>query len=182
MKIECQIKSDRRWVSRAMRSTMGLPEHTNPISDELLRFLIRAGHSPAEEWEVWIDATVPERVHTHVVRHEEIGKYVATSRPDIVGERPKDGMRKLSMRINAKRLVEIMRIRLCGKAWWETRLLFRAIAAKVIELEPCLDGLFAPTCVWYGFCPEHCEARPTCGYMDTENYGREREKIMGKDK
>jgi len=179
MRIDCEIKSDRKWVSRAMRATMGIQEEGVPISDARLRFLVRAGHSPAEEWEVWIDALVPERVHTHVVRHEEIGKYVATSRPDIAGEMFTDGMRKLSLCINAKRLVEIMRIRLCGKAWWETRILFRGIAAKVIAIEPCFNGLLAPTCVWYGFCPEHCDARPTCGYMQKKHYKAERAKLIG---
>ena len=34
--------------------------------------------------------------------------------------------------------------------------LFEAIKYKLIEIEPCFDGLLNPTCVWYKFCPEAC--------------------------
>lgn len=178
MRISVEVKCGTEWVARAMRSTMGKVGEST-ISGGTFRHMLMAGHSPAEEWEVWIDAIVPERVHTHVVRHKDIGKYVATSRPDIVGDAVGDGNRVLSLRINGKRLIEIMRVRLCGKAWYETLMLFRLIAEKVIKIEPAFRGLLAPTCVWYGFCPEESEARKCCGFIGTDMFEGERGALIG---
>ena len=84
MFVEVEIKSGRNWVARSMRSTMNAlgVMGSNRLSNKIFERLLVARHSPIEEYEVWVDAIVPERVHTHVVRHKELGKYVGTSRPD----------------------------------------------------------------------------------------------------
>jgi hypothetical protein len=176
MEVSVEIKSGREWVARGMKSTMGQTGRQSGLSDKTFLSMLKPGHSPIEEYEIWIDAIVPERVHTHVVRHEEIGKYVATSRPDISYCKPiEDGMRRLSLKINAKRLIEIMRIRLCGKAWHETVDLFNMIALKLILLDRVFKSVLVPTCVWYGFCPEN----KCCGYIKTEQYVKERNCLIG---
>lgn len=170
MKIEIKIKSGREWVAKAMHATQG--KDSDRMSDETFRGLLRACHSPVEEYQIWIDAEVPERVHTHIVRHEEIGKYVSTSRPDLVkagqGLAVPTGWRKLSLCIDAKRLIEICRQRLCQKAWWETRIFFEGVAKAVEAEEPAFRGLLAPVCVWYGFCPEAFGSRRGCGFVETQ--------------
>ena len=131
MKLKVSVKSGREFVKRAMLSTMGITELSNPqkfekamkkpLSDNTWKQLLIGRHSPIEEYEIWVEAIVPERVHTHVIRHKELGKYVATSRPDISYQTPLNkGERSLSLRINAKRLIEISWARLCSCAWCET--------------------------------------------------------------
>ena len=162
MEVEVTIKSGRSWVRRAMNSTMGKFGTVVGLSDKTFHDLLVARHSPISEYVIWVDAVVSNRVHTHVVRHKELGKYVATSRPDIkYGSEMADGMRPLSLRIDAKRLIEIMQVRLCDCSWNETIELFEEIRDQVEDLDSTLGLLLAPSCSWMGFC---CEPK-CCGYL-----------------
>jgi hypothetical protein len=112
-----------------MRSTTGqqgdISYFDSELSDKTFRDLLVGRHSPIEEYEIWVDAVVPERVMTHVTRHKEMSKYVATSRPDISYHKElEEGQRVLSLKINAKRLIEISWARLCTCSWSETVALF----------------------------------------------------------
>ena len=179
MKVSVEIKSGREWVKRGMFASMGrqgMPKA--PLTDETLRDLLVAMHSPIEEYEVWVDAIVPERVHTHIVRHKEVGKYVATSRPDIwYHQAIEDGERMLSLRFNAKRLIEVMQKRLCLCSWSDTVSLFQEIRKQLVEVEPMFQDVLAPTCVWYGFCPEPKK----CGYNKSKQYEVLRKNLTGEE-
>ena len=179
MEVIVEIKSGKKWVKRAAWSTMG--KHGEPkteLTDETFQSLLIGRHSPIEEYEIWVDAIVPERVHTHIVRHKETGKYIATSRPDISYMRPlEDGERYISLRINAKRLIEIMMVRKCNRSWMETRALFKMIALETTKLEPALKPFMVPSCVWYGFCNE-THPDNECRYMDSPRYGVERKDLV----
>lgn len=184
MLVNVEIKSGREWVKRGMLSTMGVTPLTDSVKFEsamskvlavaTFESLLLGRHSPIEEFEVWIDAIVPERVHTHVVRHKELGKYVATSRPDISYMRPlEDGERSLSLRINAKRLIEISWQRRCFRAWKDTRKLFDMIEGLLIQKEPAFTKFLKPSCVWFGACVEtHPDNK--CEYYKTKKAMRER--------
>ena len=176
MNVSVQIKSGRDWVKRGMFATMGkFGDVSKPLSDESFTALIVGRHSPIEEYEIWVDAVVPERVHTHVVRHKELGKYVATSRPDIAyGVEDGVKMRPLSLRINAKRLLEVMELRLCACSWNETIELFKEIKRQVVALDSTLGNKLMPSCVWKGFCPE----RKDCGYTRSPRFAIERDKLI----
>ena len=121
----------RKYVKRAMLSTQGIntirdkdnaSRHTKwRLSDKVLLPMLLDLHSPIEEMRFWIEVYATNRVIDHLVRHEEIGKYVASSRPDIdTTTDNSDGMRYASFSINGKRLIEIMQQRLCNKARHET--------------------------------------------------------------
>lgn len=172
MHVEVFIKSGREWVRAGMRTTMGelLTEENlqKSLTDRTFKGLLVGRHSPTEEFEIWVNAVVPERVHTHVVRHKELGKYVATSRPDISYNVPlTDGNRMLSLRINAKRLIEICWQRRCFASWKDTRKLFDNIAELVENLDPAFKGLLVPSCVWMGWCPE---VHNKCKFYTTNSY------------
>lgn len=155
-----------------MKATMGKQGECKPLGNKTFLHMLRAGHSPIDEYRIWFDITAPERVHTHVVRHEEIGKFVATSRPDIsYGKALEEGHRMFSLQIPAKRLIEIMRIRLCGKAWPDTRVLFNKMKQAVIENDPIFAHVLHPTCCWYGFCPEYSDNTSGCSFYSV-NGGR----------
>ena len=180
MHVEVFIKSGREWVRAGMRTTMGqiLKEEDlgKTLTDNTFKSLLVGRHSPAEEFEIWVNAVVPERVHTHVVRHKELGKYVATSRPDISYNVPlEDGNRILALRINAKRLIEICWQRKCFASWKETRELFNAISDIVENLDEAFKGLLVPSCVWMGWCPE---VNNKCKYYTTPKYVKERKNLL----
>ena len=166
--VNVEVKSGKEWVKRAMFSTMGKQGHPDkPLSDQTWFDLLMGRHSPIEEYEIWVDAIVPERVHTHVVRHKELGKYVATSRPDISYHKElKEGERVLSLRLNAKRLIEVSWVRLCKCSWSETIELFEEIKRQVLDIDLELGIKLQPSCVWFAGCPES----KCCGYNKTPDF------------
>ncbi len=135
IQVKIEIKAGKKWVHRAALATKGKkPKKDSQLKDELWFNLLRAKHSPIEEYEIWVDAIVPEDAHKHIVRHKEIGKYVATSRMDFGGSKLIfDGIqhRSLALRINAKRLIEICEQRLCRDAMIETRKFLEAIVERI---------------------------------------------------
>ncbi len=123
IKVLVEKITGRNMVKRAMLATAGITKLSKPelfekkmkskLSKKKFQDLMRACHSPLNEYVFWIDAIVPERVHTHVVRHEKLGKYVATSRPDIdYAIELEDDHRILSMKIPLDRMKDVMMVRL----------------------------------------------------------------------
>lgn len=185
MKINITITSGLENVQKAMLATAGITsvscfdnyknKTSRPLNEKTFQTMLLGKHSPIEEMKIWIEAIVPERVHTHIVRHEEIGKYVATSRPDIPWSvEPEEGMRILCMSINLKRLIEIMQQRLCYRSWSDTRLLFKRIRELIIQELPCIEYMLNPLCIWYGFCPE---GKQCCKYINSIKAMAERSKL-----
>ena len=86
-KVSVELKNGRKWVKRAMIATKAVQSQNDPeklgealkwrLTGKRMAKMLVAKESPIEEMEFWIDLYVPERVHTHLVRHKEIGKYVA---------------------------------------------------------------------------------------------------------
>jgi len=156
----------RELVKEAMLATMNITQLSQPelyeqrmsipLSDKVFRMMLIGTHSPVKRCKIYIEAVIPNRVMTHITRHHDTLHYVGTSRPDIrYGKETPDGMRIVSMEYDAKRLIEICKLRLCGMAWKETIELFEEIKRQVLELEPCFDGFLNPSCVWLGgVCPE----------------------------
>jgi hypothetical protein len=170
-KVSVELLSGRKTVKRAMLATM----HITPLfdkeefekrmkyrlSDKTFFDLLIGKHSPIEEMKFWVDLYVPERVHTHLTRHKEIGKYVATSRKDIsYGKDLVDGMRYMSLSLNPKRLIEISEQRLCYKSWHETNKVWQEVVNQCVELEPLLQYFLHRPCVKYGIC---MEGSKSCG-------------------
>lgn len=162
--VTVSLITGRKYVKRAMLATQGINtirdkdnanKHTKwRLSDKVLLPMLLDLHSPIEEMRFWIEIYASNRVIDHLVRHEEIGKYVASSRPDIdTTTDNSNGMRYASFSINAKRLIEIMQQRLCNKAWHDTQDITYMIRDKVIEIEPLFAYVLRPKCIWYGFCP-----------------------------
>lgn len=184
--IKVELKSGTQWVKRAMISTMGVtsinaPERfvelmSKPITEKSFRRMCFSRHSPIEEMEYWIEMIVPERVHTHLVRHKEIMKFVATSRPDLPWKTViKNGERSMSCSVNLKRMIEISQQRLCNRAWNETKEVWKEIIQQVEELTPITKGLFHPVCVWYGVCPE---GKDCCGYTSRLEFACKRNRFI----
>ncbi len=182
-----EIKAGREWVKRGMLATMGNTLITNEnlhedlkivLSNATFESLLLGRHSPIEEYEIWVSTIVPERVHTHIVRHKELSKYVATSRPDIsYMMEVENGYRVLDLKFNAKRLIEICWQRLCFRAWVDTIALMKSVKEAVIETESCFEKFLHPSCVWFGFCVE-THPDNNCQYFNTHDCGKARKLLV----
>lgn len=73
----------------------------------------------------------------------------------------------LSLCLNAQSLIDMAKLRLCGQASSETRIIFQAIKDKIVEIDPSLAKVMVPKCVYRnGLCGEpRC-----CGYNSTEKF------------
>jgi len=173
LSVECEIKSGRKWVKTAELATQGLKPKTAHFSDNRLLAQLYPTHSTIEEYEFWFYCVVTERIHTHIVRHKEIGKYVQTSRPDISKRAPRapEGYRFLALKINAKRLVEICMDRLCHASHVDTVMFMKMVRDSVIEVEPCMQYVLFSKCVWHDEC---VEVNTNCGYWGTSKWNTER--------
>jgi hypothetical protein len=152
-------------ASQGILSISNKEEYEKRMKQRLTRAtlfdLLLSKDSPIEEMVFWVEMYLPERVHTHLSRHKEIAKYVATSRVDIQGSTPLvDGMRWMSLRLNAKRLIEISELRLCYKSWHETIKVWKEVVRQCILIEPLLMYVLEKPCVKYGYCNK---GRKTCG-------------------
>ena len=116
MKITVSLLTDRTEVKRAMLATQGKYLKTTGLSDDTLKVQLFGMHSTLEGYIFNVLITgCAEREHTHIVRHEEIGKYVSTARPDW-SDGSNQNSRMILLRIPANRLIEICSQRLCGAA------------------------------------------------------------------
>ncbi len=187
IKVLVEKITGRKMVKRAMLATAGITKLSKPelfekkmkskLSKKTFQDLMRACHSPLNEYVFWVDAIVSERVHTHIVRHSRKSDYVATSRPDIDYAIPlKDDERILSIKIPLDRVNDIMRVRLCGASWNATQRLFWEIRKQIIEIDPPIETFMVPNCVWYGFCNQN---KDCCTYIHSKKYPQQRCDIIG---
>lgn len=73
----------------------------------------------------------------------------------------------LGLCLNAQSLIDMAKLRLCGQASSETRIIFNAIKEKIREIDPSLADMMVPKCVYRnGLCGEpRC-----CGYNHSEKF------------
>ena len=76
----------------------------------------------------------------------------------------------LGLCVNAQALINIAKDRLCNDASTETREIFKAIKAKMAEVEPDLAPFLVPKCVYRGGI---CNSLSPCGYNKTEKGKKE---------
>lgn len=73
----------------------------------------------------------------------------------------------LGLCINAAALVNMAKDRLCSDASPETREIFKAIKAKIAEIEPDLAPFLVPRCIYRGGI---CNSLNPCGFNKTEQF------------
>jgi hypothetical protein len=165
MEIHVRKLTDRDVVKRAMLTTQGkVPVTDSILSDETMEVQLFGKHSTLETYifEVYIDGCT-EREHTHIVRHEEIGKFVSTSRPDW-SDGTCNNARKIRLFVPVSRMIDIMSQRLCGSAWYGTKRIFEEIRKQVFELDETVGKFLVPPCSKFGYCTE---VRSCCGYVNS---------------
>ncbi len=154
-------------VMNAARFTQRKKPLDKEPSDAFKLRMIKAEHSPLRALMFTIDFyDIPYYVTVHLCRHVHAQPYVSTSRPDIDGNmKPREEQKKndpVNMRllVNAQEIINISRVRLCGKAETETRQWWREAMKELMGIEPLLARACVPSCVYRGFCPE----TKTCGF------------------
>jgi len=161
MRIEIRRMTSWADVLNAARFT----QRKEPISGEpsvsWKKKIIRAEHSPLRCLMFNIDLyDIPSYVQNHLVRHVHAQPFVSTSRPDIDGNQvPREEQKKtdpVNMRLflNAQEIINISRARLCGKAEFETRRIWREVVEELRKIEPELANACVPNCIYRGHCPE----------------------------
>lgn len=76
----------------------------------------------------------------------------------------------LGLCINAQALINMAKERLCSDASSETRDIFKAIKAKIAEVEPELAPFLVPKCIYRGGI---CNGVAKCGFNKTETFKKQ---------
>ena len=161
MKIEITRMTPWTDVLNAARFTQRKPPMSGEPSIKWKKKIIKAEHSPLRCLMFNIDFyDIPYYVSVHLVRHIHAQPFVSTSRPDIDGNQlPRDKQKKsdpVNMRLflNAQEIINISKVRLCGKAEFVTRTIWREVIEELKKIEPELANACVPSCFYRGFCPE----------------------------
>ena len=171
MKIEITRVTSWTDVLNAARFTQRLPLKSGEPSVKWKKKIIKAEHSPLRCLMFNIDFyDIPYYVSVHLVRHVHAQPFVSTSRPDIDGHQlPREEQHKtdpVNMRLflNAQEIINISKVRLCGKAEHSTRSVWFEVVRILKQTEPELAAACVPTCIYRGHCPEF----KSCGLADSE--------------
>jgi len=173
MKIEITKVTSWTDVLNAARFTQRLPLKSGEPSIKWKKKIIKAEHSPLRCLMFNIDFyDIPYYVSVHLVRHVHSQPFVSTSRPDIDGHQPpREEQQKtdpVNMRLflNAQEIINISKVRLCNKAEFKTRNIWRQVIEELRKIEPELANACVPNCLYRGFCPEF----KSCGLANTETF------------
>ena len=158
-------------VLNAARFTWRKPLLDKEPSVQFKKNMIKAEHSPLRCLMFNIDLyDISSYVSTHLVRHVHAQPFVSSARPDIDGnqkprnEQLKSDLCNMRLFLNAQELINISKVRLCARAEFDTRNVWREVINELRKTEPELANACVPTCVYRGFCPEI----KSCGAADSD--------------
>lgn len=150
---------DLAWARMCTLNTVG-KESTKAPTEEWLKKLIEAEHSPMRELWFGIKMEIPYWVSVHFVRHHiGVNHYIQTQRSDRTGvnrdDKPQGEIVSHIMSVNAQELVFMAHKRLCKQASPETREVMKMIVEEVIRVAPYMKDVLVPLCVYRnGKCTE----------------------------
>jgi hypothetical protein len=162
MKVEVlkyPTENDLLWVKQCTLNTVG-KSTTKAPTEEWLKRLVEAEHSPIRELWFGIKMEIPYWVSVHFVRHHiGVNHYIQTQRSDRTGvnrdDKPQGEIVSHIMSVNAQELVFMAHKRLCKQASAETQEVMREIVKKVVEVAPYMKSVLVPLCAYRnGKCTE----------------------------
>ena len=148
-------EADLAWVKTCTLNTIGKKTTKTP-TEEWLKKLIRAEHSPIRELHFGLRLHVPYWVSTHFVRHHiGINHYVQTQRNDRQKnydrtEAPQGSFVDHIISVNAQELIFMAHKRLCVQASPETRKAMQLICDEVVKVAPYMEEFLVPICQYKG--------------------------------
>ena len=152
-------EQDLLWVKTCTLNTVGKTSTSVP-TNEWVKKLIEAEHSPIRELWFGIKMEIPYWVSVHFVRHHiGVNHYVQTQRSDRTGIDREDKFQSAPvshiMSINAQELINMSHKRLCKQASLETRVVMRMIVDEIIKIAPYMKDVLVPLCAYRnGKCTE----------------------------
>ena len=152
-------EQDLLWVKQCTLNTVG-KETTKAPTEEWIKRLVEAEHSPMRELWFGIKMEIPYWVSVHFVRHHiGVNHYVQTQRSDRTGvlrdEKSQGELVSHIMSVNAQELVFMAHKRLCKQASVETRDVMRTIVQEVVKVAPYMKDVLVPLCMYRnGKCTE----------------------------
>ena len=168
MKVEVlkyPTEQDLLWCKQCTLNTVGLKTTKQP-TEEWLKTLVEAEHSPIRELWFGIRMEIPYWVSVHFVRHHiGVNHYVSTQRNDRQSKYDRNIATQGEivshiMSVNAQELIFIAHKRLCNQASVETRQVMRMICNEVIKVAPYMKDVLVPLCVYRN--GKYTELKP-CG-------------------
>ena len=146
-------EDDLKWCRTCCLNTVGISSTKLP-TEEWLKKIVNAEHSPIRELWFGFRLNVPYFISTHIVRHH-IGcnHYVSTQRDDRHPEReisredlPQGEFVSHILSINAQELMFFMRKRLCNQADPIMRYVANLMKQEVLKVNPEFENLLVPLC------------------------------------
>lgn len=151
---------DLLWCKRCCLNTVG-KDSTKAPTQEWLKKLVEAEHSPMRELWFGVKMTIPYWVSVHFVRHHiGVNHYVQTQRNDRQdkydrNEAPQGEYVTHIMSLNAQELAFMSHKRLCTQASPETRQVMKMICDEVVKVAPYMKDVLVPLCKYRnGKCTE----------------------------
>lgn len=136
------------------------------VTEEWKHKMLEAEHSPIRTLMFTVRMELPYWVSVHFCRHKYgVEHYVSSQRNDRQKAydrttAPQGATVTHVMDVNAQELIQMARMRLCGQASVETRMVMAEIRDKVIETNPEFTDFLVPKCVMRRGCNEFV----SCGY------------------
>lgn len=122
--------------------------------------MLHAEHSPIRTLMFTVRMEIPYWVSVHFCRHKYgVEHYVTSQRNDRQSKydrtkAPQGEMVTHIMDINAQELMQMARMRLCGQASVETRMVMTEIRDAVVGTNPEFADFLQPKCIVHGGCNE----------------------------
>ena len=136
------------------------------VTEEWKHKMLEAEHSPIRTLMFTVRMELPYWVSVHFCRHKYgVEHYVSSQRNDRQKAydrttAPQGATVTHVMDVNAQELIQMARMRLCGQASVETRMVMAEIRDKVLETNPEFADFLVPKCVMRKGCNEFVP----CGY------------------
>lgn len=174
------IKTKGTWrdVGDAARVTIGMEAGEGEPSSSWKRRMLLCEHSPIRKIHInWKWTDLLWWVQTHFTRHKYgVEWWVSTSRSDRTGvDRNtigQDAPVNVEGEANIQAIINISRKRLCNQASKETRVAWKAFLCKLAQVEPEIDSVCVPDCIYRGWCYEY----RSCNFHKTEEFQKQLKK------
>lgn len=166
-----KIKGDWEEVVNDCRFTANKGELGKAPSENFIKRILIAEHSPIRDIAIKWEWTLPHWVGVHWVRHKW-ECFVSTQRSDRTGidrtKLPQDAEQGFRGEANVQNLIDTMRKRLCYKASAETRDLAEDLKTAIGVEDKNIADVLVPNCVYRGGCPEHStKDKDKCKFYET---------------
>lgn len=168
-------EEDWMWCKTCALNTVG-KTNTKAPTEEWMKKIIDAEHSPLRELWFGIRMEIPYWVSVHFVRHHiGVNHYVQSQRNDRQDKYDRTTASQGEivshiMSINAQELIFMAHKRLCRQASPETRQVMESIVEEVLKVNPEFKSVLVPLCYYRGGV---CTEFYPCGFNQTYKGGED---------